>query len=305
MAIHRAKILVVGLNPAWQQIFVMRGLRPGEVNRAAGFTELASGKGLNVSKILAARGHAVTLVQVLAGETGRRVLADCGRRGIRSAHVLVPGETRVCATLLHDDGATEIIAPFTLDRDPFGELSALVPDEAFDAVVMCGTVPAGMNQEAGASLVSRAGAPLVIWDSVAGVTEGLIGQITWLKVNAEEARALEPVLGAGRTPSLLITDGARPARVRAGEDDATCALPPLDHVVNPIGAGDTVTAMLADGLLRGHAPRVAAAEALAAAAASCLNVLPAEWNPEDAARLAAGAVWSERQGGRRGAEDAS
>lgn len=313
MSKNRAKIFVVGLNPAWQQIFMMSGLRPGEVNRAEGFTELASGKGLNVAKILASRGHEVTLCQVLAGETGQRVLSDCERREIRSVHVFVPGETRVCATLLHDDGATEVIAPFTLKHDPFEELLSLIPHEAFDAIVMCGTVPVGMNQMAGAVLVSRVGAPLVIWDSVAGVTEDLIGSISWLKVNAEEARALEPVLTAARAHgrektalSLLITDGARPARVRAGVSDGTCTLPPLDHVVNPIGAGDTVTAILTDGLLRGLTPRAAAADALAAAAASCLNVLPAEWDAKDAARLAAGAVWSESVGeSARAAEELS
>lgn len=303
--VRARKILVIGLNPAWQQIFTVPGLRTGEVNRATGFVELASGKGMNVAKILAARGHEVTLVQVLAGEHGRRILDECARRGIRSVHVFTPGETRVCATLLHDAGATEVIAPFTLARDPFdelfAELSSLVPAERFDAVLMCGTVPQGMNQGAGGVLASGLGAPLLIWDSVAGVSAEVLARIDWLKVNAAEARALEPALAAARAagaraPSLLITDGARPARLRVGEGDAKCALPPLDHVVNPIGAGDTVTAMFADGLLRGLAPRAAAAEALAAAAASCLNVLPAVWNPDDAARLVQRAVWSESEG---------
>jgi sugar/nucleoside kinase (ribokinase family) len=121
-----------------------------------------------------------------------------------------------------------------------------------------------------------------------------------LKVNAEEYRTLAPLVAASaRAPALLITDGARPATVQtkdaAHEAGMACTLPPLEDLVNPIGAGDTVTAMLAHGLLSGLDPRDAAAKALAAAAASCLNVLPAVWDEHDAARIEANLTWSNRK----------
>lgn len=297
-----AKIFVAGLNPAWQQIFTLDSLREDAVNRATGFVELASGKGMNVAKVLAARGHEVSLWQVLAGGRGRAIEAACARAGIRSLHEYTSGETRVCATLVASGKTTEIIAPFSTvdDVSLASRLLDRLPAERFDALLVCGTVPSGL-EEGGVgvmdSLCARVGAELVLWDSVAGLSPRTLPRVDWLKVNAEEHRALAPALAASRaTPSLLITDGPRPALVaprggEAGNGAALCALPPLDAVVNPIGAGDTVTAMLADGLLRGLDARAASARALAAAAASCLNVLPAVWDDAVAARLEAGVRW--------------
>src|SRR5690606_10469609 len=285
---------IAGLNPAWQQIFTVPHLRPDAVNRAEAYAELASGKGMNVAKVLAARGHEVTLWQVLAGENGQRLQAACARLGIRSAHAFTDGDTRVCATLLHAGRTTEVIAPFSVAADAAlaDRLLAAVPDEPFDALLVCGTVPAGLDDAVLATARTRLSTLLTIWDSVAGLTPDVLPRVNWLKVNAEEYRALAPALAAAASPSLLITDGARPAFVKTrGGPGAYCAVPRLDALVNPIGAGDTATAMLADGLLRGLDAHTASARALAAAAASCLNVLPAVWDAADAARLEAGLRW--------------
>ncbi len=286
-----AKILVAGLNPAWQQLFTLPSLRTGAVNRSTGFVSLASGKGMNVAKILADRGHEVSLIQVLAGDRGSRVQAACVERGIRSLHVFTDGETRVCATLLHAPDTTEVIAPFKVTDPKLSEnLLAQIPDEPFDALLVCGTMPEGMPENWCEVLADRVAAPLLIWDSVASLSAKALSRVTWLKVNAEEFRMLAPRIAASDArPALLVTDGGEPATVRFEEDgrwrDLRCVVPPLDTIVNPIGAGDTVTALLADGLLGGLSPRTAIAGALAAAAASCLEVLPAVWDPQVAARL--------------------
>lgn len=297
-----AKVFIAGLNPAWQQVFTMPHLRLDTVNRAQAYEELASGKGMNAAKILAARGHDVTLWQVLAGhqagENGQRIEAACARLGIRSVHAYTAGQTRVCTTLLHDGGATEVIAPFSVADDAglAERLLAALPRERFDAVLACGTVPAGLDEAVLAVARARLAPALTIWDSVAGVTPDLFSRVDWLKVNADEYRMLSASWASpaapSQLPSLLITDGAQPALVAPrGEAPVACAVPRLEGVVNPIGAGDTVTAMLADGLLRGLDARAASAQALAAAAASCLHVLPAVWDEAEAARVEAGLQW--------------
>jgi tagatose 6-phosphate kinase len=292
-----AKILIAGLNPAWQQIFTLPALNTGEVNRAKDFVALASGKGMNAAKILAALGHDVTLWQVVAGENGRRMVDSCAERTIRSLHIEVEGETRVASTLLHAGETTEVIAPFTVKDETLAErLLAQIPHESYDAFLICGTVPKGLDQGVCAKAVLTVQAGLVLWDSVAGLTPEVLGRIDWLKVNAEEFRTLLPTLtsaaASASRPSLLITDGPRPATLQvAGAPPASCDVPHLDALVNPIGAGDTVTALLADGLLAGLTPRAAGARALAAAAASCLHVLPAVWSHDDAARIERGIRW--------------
>lgn len=302
-----SKVLVIGLNPAWQQVLDVPDFRSGAVVRARAYDSFASGKGFNAAKVLARRGHAVSLLQVVAGQVGDRVLDACAAAGIRSLHVRVPGETRTCITLLGARGgtaATELIAPFSAPPDAADALRARLRFAGpFDAVLVCGRAPAGLPSALHSRLVLDAAGdarPLCIWDSVEGLGEDVAPGLAratrfWLKVNAAEHRALEPALAAsGARPDLLVTDGPAPARVRAGDAEWDCALPALDDVVNPVGAGDTAAAVLADGLLRGLEPRAAVSAALAASAASCLRPGIAEWNEDDAGRIAASLHWTPR-----------
>ncbi len=292
------RILVTGLNPAWQNVYLLPDLRPEGVQRATEFHALASGKGMNAAKVLARLGHEVSLLQVLAGENGRRCLEACEELGIRSLHVWSQGETRVCTSLLHGGGKTaEVIAPFrAMPVDLARELPVLLPPgESWDAVLVCGSIPDGLPATLCADIVARAPSPLVIWDSVAPWNAEVAPRITWLKVNAEEYAALaslrEELPGARQA---LVTAGAEPVHVHGGEAAGRYVLPEPGEVLNPVGAGDTVTAMLADGLLRGLDARAAVARALAAAAASCRHPLPAEWDATGAERIEKKILWTQK-----------
>ena len=312
-----SKVLVIGLNPAWQQVLDVPEFRPGTVVRARAATAFASGKGFNAAKVLARLGHEVSLLQVVAGSAGDRVLDACAARGIRSLHVRAPGDTRACITILgagSEASTTEVIAPFSVPPDTATALLARLRFAGpFDAVLVCGRAPSGLPGGLHADLAllgAEAGASLCIWDSVEGLEGGEAHEdprmsgaaalmrafpACWLKVNAAEYRALEPALAAtGARPALLVTDGPAPARVRAGDAEWDCALPALEDVVNPIGAGDTAAAVLADGLLRGLAPRAAVSAALSAAAASCLHPGIAEWDAAAADRIAGALRWTSR-----------
>jgi fructose-1-phosphate kinase PfkB-like protein len=294
-----AKILVAGLNPAWQQVLILQSLRAGDVNRARGSRVMAGGKGMNAAKILARAGHDVTLLQVVAGVNGQRMLDACGALGIRSLHATCEGETRAAITLLHDGGATEVIEPFEVaaheaDRVRGTLLAAVPAGSAYDALLVCGTLPAGLDEGLYAEILGRVSCAEAVWDSLAGFNEEVATKITWLKVNAAEYRDLAPVLGAsGAHPAVLVTDGPAPTVVRDSGAAGSYALPTLEKIVNPIGAGDTVTAVLTDGWLRGLPPEIAVKKALAAGMASCLSPSPAEWNPEDAARLEREIRWEQ------------
>jgi 1-phosphofructokinase len=287
-----AKILVAGLNPAWQQVFRLPGFRGGAVNRADAFWSLGSGKGLNVAKVLARRGHEVHLLQILAGENGKRVRAACEAEGVRGLEAWTGGETRVCATLLRDGEVDEVIAPFQVkDEAIAARLLEQVP-RGCDATVICGSMPPGVRETIHGEIALRAGAPLLAWDSVSGLTPEILPRVSWLKVNASELGSMESVLSASPSrPNILVTDGADAARLRTAEGTWNCEPPRVEKVVNPIGAGDAATAVFVDGILRGLDPLTAASAALAAASASCLHPLPSEWNPADAERLGSLVHW--------------
>ena len=98
-----AKILVAGLNPAWQKILEFGKLVVGEVNRAQSLVQLGSGKGMNAAKVLRRLGHEVHLLQVLGGSNGQRCLVACQSLDIRSVHAWTEEETRQCLTLVDLD----------------------------------------------------------------------------------------------------------------------------------------------------------------------------------------------------------
>ncbi len=99
--------LAVCLNPAIQRTIVLERLRRGEVNRVSELSIDASGKGINVSRVLAQLGErAVQLTQ--AGGHDRRLFLELARRdGIEVEAVETQAELRTCTTVLErSPGAT-------------------------------------------------------------------------------------------------------------------------------------------------------------------------------------------------------
>lgn len=292
-----ARILVVGMNPAWQTILSLAELVPGEVLRAKGAVSLASGKGINCARLLAKSGHHVTLMQVLAGEQGRRCLADCERHGIHSLHVWVEGETRHCLTLRDESKrqVTEIIEPFAVDFQPAWSSTLLKQAQAggrFDAMVLLGTLPNGWQGGFYRDCLETVAADLKVLDALQGLAWKDLEQAQWIKVNAEEWRAFRTRQDSERLPGVspprfhaLITQGAEGAQLQVGDQPLWHFQPPAIEVVNPIGAGDTVTAGLVHHLLAGRDAKTAARHALAMGTASCLELLPAHYALENAETL--------------------
>lgn len=280
-----ADILVVGLNPAWQIVFDIPQFRVGGVNRAEESWSAASGKGINAAKTLAKLGNKVSVLQILAGENGKRCLQECEAAGLESLHAWVPGETRECVTVMGFGGeATEMIGPFTV---PSGEtddalLVKLDGGPEFDSILFCGSMPLGISPSLPERILGRKPTARIFWDSVVPLPMKHGDRTAWIKVNLGEYTGRE----WPHRISILVTQGGKPAKVMNSlESDGTYELPELQEIRNPIGAGDVVTAVLADGILRGLPEEKAIRAALSAGMASCLTPLPAKWHKGDARAL--------------------
>lgn len=292
-----ARILVVGMNPAWQSIISLAELVPGEVLRAKSAVSLASGKGINCARLLAKMGHHVTLMQTLAGEQGKRCLSDCERHGIQSLHVWVEGETRHCLTLRDENKnqVTEIIEPFAVDFQSAWSSTLLKQAQAggrYDAMVILGTLPNGWQGAFYRDCLEIIAADLKVLDALQGLTRKDLGHAQWVKVNAEEWRAFQSRHSPENVPNAvsdsfqaLITQGSEGAQLQIGDKPQWHFQPPAIDVMNPIGAGDTVTAGLVHHLLAGRDAKTAARHALAMGTASCLELLPAHFEMENAESL--------------------
>lgn len=283
-----SKVLVAGLNPAWQKILEFKEFRTGEVNRADTTAELASGKGMNSAKVLRRLGHDVHLLQILGGTNGRRCLAACQDLGIRSVHAWIEEETRLCVTLvdLGRESSTEIIEPFQTAAPDLGRilLDSLPPEpSAFDAVLLSGTIPSGVPAGMFDLLLERFRPKVALLDAWKGVGASLLEKAGAVKVNRKEYEALAPIAMAGRArPLFLVTDGAGDASViRDGRILSRISPAPLEKALNPIGAGDTVSAGVLHYLLQGLGPAEAFRRGLAMGTASCLRLEPADFRWED------------------------
>jgi 1-phosphofructokinase len=291
-----ARILVVGPNPAWQKVFVFGEFRPGQVNRASQALTLASGKGINAAKVLKRLGHDVSVLQVVGGINGRRILDACARLGLASLHVEVPEETRMCVTLADGRGETsELIEPFRISAPVVASLLDLLPraPDAFDAIAMLGTVPPGAGEGLYDAVLDRLHPRVSVIDAWQGVSLATLAKATCAKMNLAEFGELgkrSAAAGAGKSPEglFLVTAGAGEACVlRSGVPEARIRPPGLGQVANAIGAGDTVTAGVTHFLLAGLSPVEAFRRALAMGSASCLKFGPAEYAEGDYQRLLA------------------
>ena len=81
-----AKVLVVGLNPAWQITLEFARFHWGQLNRAESRHEFVAGKGQNVAKVLSRFGHQAWLLQVIGGANGLRVEEGLCREGVLKPH---------------------------------------------------------------------------------------------------------------------------------------------------------------------------------------------------------------------------
>ena len=204
---------------------------------------------------------------------------------------------------------TEVIEP-SYPADP-AEVKMLLDyfEDALDdsgAAAFCGTLPTGTDP----GLYARAAAtvleqkkPLLLdsYQNLQPVFES--GVEIWLKINVEELQAMtgEKTVEAGlanvfRSSGVrfaAITDGPGKAYASDGKKLCVYTIPHLDNVVNPIGCGDTASAVWASELLNGNDPFDSFRLALAAASANCLSAFPGSFSPSDADAIARRIEFSE------------
>ncbi len=297
------RILALGLNPAWQKSLFFDELQFGEVNRAAEAHAIASGKGINFLRAVRTWGTMeAVLVQPVGGETGRLIRDSLREEGLSARSVAVEAQTRTCTTLIcgKSASATEIIEPSeALSREEVERLKREIELAlaSSGALALCGTYPPGVSPEfyAWAAALARSAGKPVMLDAYQGIHPVLEGGVDFLKINRAELTALTGSADLIDSLSrlrrnypvglLAVTDGGDDAFLALDDGMWMFSVPQVEPFVNPIGAGDTCTAVLFSEILRGVSPADAFAGGLAAASASCMSRYPAVYRKTDAERL--------------------
>lgn len=214
-------ILTVTPNPSLDRTFELPGLARGAVLRAHADRVDPGGKGVNVSRAVAAAGHRTVAVLPLGGPEGALLARLLDRHGIEAVGVPVDGSTRVNVSLVEPDGTlTKVnatgphISPATAEA--LLENVRRWSSEA-DWVACCGSLPRGPSAEwyaASVACAHRAGARIALDTSGPALAAALPERPDVVKPNAEElaeavGRPLGTVGDAAKAAEELISRGAR------------------------------------------------------------------------------------------------
>jgi 1-phosphofructokinase len=306
-------IVTLTLNPSVDRTVEVETLARGEVMRAQGVRVDPGGKGINVSRALAAHGLPTRAVVTVGGAEGEHLVALLRDTGIEILPVRIQGAIRSNITVVEPDGTTtKFNEPGAeLSEDELNAVFAAVKDavQSADWLVASGSLPPGTPAGVYADLVrslADSGTSVAVDTSGLALEAVLAAGPTLVKPNREElaevtGQALltidDVVEAASRlrdrgTGSVLASLGADGA-VLVDDDGAihgrTPAVPPLSSV----GAGD---AMLAGFLAGGGKGADALIEGLAWGAAAVLQRGSGMPSPDDIDRTA---VRLERHDARR------
>ncbi|MFI9806361.1 1-phosphofructokinase [Streptomyces sp. NPDC052301] len=278
-------ILTVTPNPSLDRTYEVPALERGEVIRAAGERMDPGGKGVNVSRAVAAAGRRTVAVLPLGGAPGALVADLLDAQGIEVAPVPVTGATRSNIALAESDGVlTKINAPGPELTEAEQELLLdTVREQSRDAdwIACCGSLPRGLAPSWYADVVTRAhagGARIALDTSGRALLEALRARPDVVKPNVEElaaavGRPLATVGDALKAAEELRGMGARAVLASLGADGqllvedagAWFGSAHVDTVRSNVGAGDS---SLAGFLIAGGSGPEALASAVAHGAAA-------------------------------------
>ncbi|MFD7991323.1 1-phosphofructokinase [Streptomyces mexicanus] len=278
-------IVTVTPNPSLDRTYEVPALDRGEVVRATGERVDPGGKGVNVSRAVAAAGRRTVAVLPLGGAPGALVADLLHAQGIEVAPVPVAGATRSNIALAESDGVlTKINAPGPqLSAEEQEALLETVRrrSRGADWIACCGSLPRGLAPSWYADLVARAhaaGVRIALDTSGPALTAALREGPDVVKPNAEElaeavGRPLATVGDALKAAEELRGLGARAVLASLGADGqllvdgagAWFGGAPVRAVRSNVGAGDS---SLAGFLIAGGTGPDALASAVAHGAAA-------------------------------------
>lgn len=298
-------ILCLGTTPVYQRSMTFDHVKPDGVNRAKQVADYASGKSLNVARVLHSLGKEPLATGVVGGSRGRMLCGDLDAAGIRHEFVTVKPETRQCVTVIdHVAGtATELVEESSaVEESAWQELDRklrwLLPQSKL--WIFSGTLPPAAPQDFYARwlpLARQTGATAILDARGEPLKLAFSHGNAIYKLNRDEfAETLGTDLSDDRalvdairqhTPSggnLIITlgksgaigsDGTRAWRVHS----------PMIKAISAVGSGDAFAAGLGAALSDGIQLQDALKLAAACGAANALTPFAGHLRPEDVARL--------------------
>jgi 1-phosphofructokinase family hexose kinase len=302
-------IVTVTLNAAIDRTLNVPNFQLGHRHRASDGLALAGGKGINVARALKRMGVPVVATGLAGGRTGTRIIEELTGEAILNDFVRIGGESRTSTAVVDPTvGTYTEINEWGPHVEP-DELQMLIDKLHYlangaDFVVVAGSLPRGVDQGFYGELVrelSRRQVPTVLDTEAEPLRQGLEAEPFLVSPNQREAEALvgqefyeqqdfalalEHVAELGARNVLITNESGCFARLREGRKTRRYrATAPLIDAVSTVGSGDVLLAAYIAARAAGRSAEEALSEAVAAGAASTLEVGAGRFDPKESARL--------------------
>jgi tagatose 6-phosphate kinase len=307
-------ILCLGTTPAIQRSMSFAQLAIDNVNRTGDVQQYASGKSINVARVLRTLGYSPLTIGFAGGDSGRFLVEDLKRTLIRCDFVDVKPATRMCITLVDRsvNTATELIeeaGPVEPSAYPLLLAKFRQHLPAAGGVVLSGSLPPGAPLDFYADCVAAANAmgKSVLLDAtgeplrralaqrptIVKPNRGELAQTMKLPVDsdAELKSAIRQLIATG-PKWAVITGGSKETVASDGSRFWKISTPSVE-VVSPIGSGDSFAAGLAAAVSTGQEVPLACRLAAACGSANAMTSLAGHLNKADVDALAERVVVTE------------
>jgi 1-phosphofructokinase family hexose kinase len=304
-------IVTVTLNAALDRSLTVPIFQVGHRHRASEVLTLAGGKGINVARALKRLDVPVVATGLAGGRTGTRIVEELTHEAILNDFVRIAGESRTSTAVVDPTAGTHTEINEWGPKVTPSELEILTEklhylSRAADVVVFAGSLPRGVHDGWYAESIRELGrrGVKVMLDSEGeplrlGIeaephlvspnqreAEGIVGQE--LEDEDDYLMALDALAELGARNVLITLEQGCFALVREDRQVRRYrATAPQLEAVSTVGAGDVLLAQWIASLAEGRPSEQALQAAVAAAAASCLEVGAGRFNPREAARLTA------------------
>ncbi len=312
-------IVTVTLNAAIDRTLTVPNFQRGRRHRASAGLTLAGGKGINVARALKALRVPVVATGLVGGATGTRIVEALTDEAILNDFVRIEGESRTSTAVVDPTGETytEInewgpaVRPEELNtlREKLHYLS-----QGAELVVFAGSLPRDVEDDFYADAIrdlNRRHVPAALDCDGEPLRLGVEAEPFLVSPNQSEAEALvdhefhdeedfqlalERIAERGARNVIITTEHGCLALLREDREEKRLrAIAPRVEAASDIGAGDVLLAAFVAARTQGRTPEESLRLAVAAGAASTLDVGAGRFDPRQAGRLAGGVEVSELQ----------
>jgi len=302
-------IVTVTLNAAVDRTLTVPNFQLNQRHRASAGLTLAGGKGINVARALKRLAVPVVATGLAGGRTGTRIVEELTAEAILNDFVRIEEESRTSTAVVDPTGGTytEInewgphVGAEELDM-LLDKLRYLSSGAAF--VVLAGSLPRGVDAGFYGEVIrelNRRQVPTVLDSEGEPLRLGLEAEPFLVSPNQREAEALvgqefyeqqdfayalEYIAELGARNVLITNETGCYARLRDGRKVRRYrALAPQVEPVSTVGSGDVLVAGFAAARLEGRSLEDALRAAVAAGAASTLELGAGRLDPRVASQL--------------------